>query len=172
MCTTDLKAIDTEYKGLLLRSRLEARWAVTLDALGCEYVYEDEGFDLGDGIWYLPDFWLPYHEWWLEIKGQEPTGEEIEKARRLAEQSGYPVAILSGQVGDYTVTSFPGGWGDEVAAFEILLMGYARLSDLGISSKHKDMPLPPPMQHSLDDLLTELEGAYKTGRQARFEYGG
>ncbi len=52
----ELKAIQTEYKGYLFRSRLEARWAVFLDACGADWEYEPEGYDLGDGLYYLPDF--------------------------------------------------------------------------------------------------------------------
>ena len=53
-----MKAIQTEYKGYLFRSRLEARWAVFFDASGVRWEYEPEGYDLGDGIYYLPDFLL------------------------------------------------------------------------------------------------------------------
>lgn len=63
-----IKAIETEWDGYRFRSRLEARWAVFLKSLGIVYEYEKEGFDLGDGIKYLPDFWLPKQEVWLEIK--------------------------------------------------------------------------------------------------------
>lgn len=51
-----MKAIQTSYKGYLFRSRLEARWAVFFDALGLNWQYEAEGFDLGEAGWYLPDF--------------------------------------------------------------------------------------------------------------------
>lgn len=51
-----IKAIETEYNGYRFRSRLEARWAVFLDILGVKYEYEPEGFDLGNGLYYLPDF--------------------------------------------------------------------------------------------------------------------
>ena len=54
----DFKPIETEYKGYRFRSRLEARWAVFFDACGVKWDYEVEGFDLGDGIKYLPDFVL------------------------------------------------------------------------------------------------------------------
>lgn len=50
--------IETYYNGYRFRSRLEARWAVFFDACKCEYEYEPEGFDLGDGTYYLPDFLL------------------------------------------------------------------------------------------------------------------
>lgn len=47
---SELKAIQTEYKGYLFRSRLEARWAVFLDSLGVKWEYEPEGYDLGNGM--------------------------------------------------------------------------------------------------------------------------
>ena len=54
----DIKPIETFYHGCRFRSRLEARWAVFFDALGVPWEYEPEGFDLGDGTYYLPDFRL------------------------------------------------------------------------------------------------------------------
>ena len=54
--TDKLKPIPTVYKGYRFRSRLEARWAVFFDACGAKWEYEPEGFDLGNGIYYLPDF--------------------------------------------------------------------------------------------------------------------
>lgn len=81
-----IQAIQTEYKGYRFRSRLEARWAVFFDTLGIRYEYEKEGFELGDvitvnpetgyksvfvgGIRYLPDFYLPNQNYWIEIKGE------------------------------------------------------------------------------------------------------
>lgn len=53
-----LKIKDTYYKGIRFRSRLEAKWAVFFDACGVEWEYEPEGYDLRDGISYLPDFKL------------------------------------------------------------------------------------------------------------------
>lgn len=79
-----LKAIETTYKGYRFRSRLEARWAVFFDALGLKWEYEPEGFELGGGVRYLPDFWLPSWRLWVEIKGQFPSEGEIEKCRQLA----------------------------------------------------------------------------------------
>jgi hypothetical protein len=65
---SDLKPIETIYNGYRFRSRLEARWAVFFDALGIEYEYEPEGFDLGDGSYYLPDFYLSKFDLYIEIK--------------------------------------------------------------------------------------------------------
>lgn len=63
-----IKAIETNYNGYRFRSRLEARWAVFFDSLGVPYEYEKEGFNLGEAGWYLPDFWLPEQNCWVEIK--------------------------------------------------------------------------------------------------------
>lgn len=92
-----IKAIETHYNGYRFRSRLEARWAVFFDALGIEYQYEPEGFDLGEAGWYLPDFWLPQQKYWIEIKGTAPTPSEMRKAHLLAEQSNTIAFILFGQ---------------------------------------------------------------------------
>ena len=71
-----MKPIQTEYKGYLFRSRLEARWAVFFDACGVDWEYEPEGYDLGDGLQYLPDFLLHGVEGraagdlYVEVKGK------------------------------------------------------------------------------------------------------
>ena len=90
-----IKAIETEYNGYRFRSRLEARWAVFFDALGIEYEYEKEGYDLGELGWYLPDFWLPKLEMFIEVKGQEPTEGEKEKIYKLSKDSGFEAYILT-----------------------------------------------------------------------------
>lgn len=94
----NLKAIETEYHGYLFRSRLEARWAVFLDALRIPWDYEQEGFDLPGVGYYLPDFRLLDQDLWLEIKPTDPTHDEKRKAQALAEQSGNNVAILHGRI--------------------------------------------------------------------------
>lgn len=64
------QAIETEYRGYKFRSRLEARWAVFFDAMGIEWKYEPEGFIAGD-VPYLPDFYLPATDTWVEVKGTD-----------------------------------------------------------------------------------------------------
>lgn len=93
-----IRAIETTYRGYKMRSRLEARWAVFFDALGARWEYEPEGFVLEDGVHYLPDFWLPDLNLWVEIKGAEPTHEERQKCHLLA-LGGNPVALVSGSPG-------------------------------------------------------------------------
>lgn len=70
-----IRSIPTVYKGVQMRSKLEARAAAAFDSLGIRWLYEPEGFEL-DGEWYLPDFWLPEHETFLEVKGlMDPDSE-------------------------------------------------------------------------------------------------
>lgn len=92
-----IKAIETMYRGYRFRSRLEARWAVFFDAAGIKWEYEKEGFDL-DGLLYLPDFWLPEQQCWFEIKGEQPTAEEREKAQRLAAKTDSRAVIYVGEI--------------------------------------------------------------------------
>lgn len=66
----DIKPIETVYRGYRFRSRLEARWAVFFDAMGIEWRYEEQGFELEDGSRYLPDFYLPESNTFFEVKGQ------------------------------------------------------------------------------------------------------
>lgn len=79
----NVRAIPTEYGGVLFRSRLEANTAKLFDDLALEWHYELDGYDL-DGVWYLPDFWLPDSHLFVETKGVLDTGSE-EKVQRLAE---------------------------------------------------------------------------------------
>lgn len=66
-----IKPIETEYNGYRFRSRLEARWAVFFDAMHIEYDYEPEGFVGFDGSKYLPDFYLPAENLYVEVKGSD-----------------------------------------------------------------------------------------------------
>lgn len=93
-----MKAIETHAYGCRFRSRLEARHAVLLTTLGVRWEYEKEGYNLGDGINYLPDFYLPDLRCWLEIKGDTPTQDECIKAYRLAQMAGSDVYIFDGEI--------------------------------------------------------------------------
>ena len=89
-----LKAIETFYNGYRFRSRLEARWAVFFDSIGIEYEYESEGFDLEEAGRYLPDFWLPGLDCFIEVKGKIPNELEKEKCKSLAKLSGKYVYMV------------------------------------------------------------------------------
>src|ERR1700684_1558662 len=92
-----MKAIETRYKGYRFRSRLEARWAVFFDALGLDWEYEPEGFELGAGVRYLPDFWLPKFcgpkGLYVEVK---PEGGDCSKPLLFSELSENLVLLAVG----------------------------------------------------------------------------
>jgi hypothetical protein len=83
-----IKAIETRYAGCRFRSRLEARWAVFFDRMSIQWEYEPQGYVIEGAPkvihqargWhaemtvpkpYLPDFWLPIEQLWVEVKGSE-----------------------------------------------------------------------------------------------------
>lgn len=81
---SDIKPIETWYANKRFRSKLEARWAVFFDALGIQWRYEPQGFEINshevDELnnpvrkWaYLPDFYLPVEQCWVEVKGDTAT---------------------------------------------------------------------------------------------------
>lgn len=70
----EIKSIPTKYDDVLFRSRLEARWAYYFDIIGLKWFYEHEGFDL-NGVWYLPDFYIPGFGY-VEIKPEGGVTEE------------------------------------------------------------------------------------------------
>lgn len=100
-----LRPIQTYYKGYKFRSRLEARWAVFFDACGVAWEYEPEGFDLGNGLYYLPDFLLHgltgrvKGDLWVEIKGVMTE----ESARKILAFSGVEDESDSEDFTDYRV---------------------------------------------------------------------
>jgi hypothetical protein len=91
-----VRPIETQYKGFRFRSRLEARWAVFFDAAGIEWQYEVEGYNI-NGHPYLPDFWLPQFETFVEIK---PNTEACKPAEpiiaSLAKATGHRGIIIAG----------------------------------------------------------------------------
>ncbi len=80
-----IRAIKTEYKGVLFMSTLEADWAKTLDGpdFRMPWQNEPEGLKLPDGQNYRPDLYLPRLHTWVEVKG--PHDQRIDKPARLAE---------------------------------------------------------------------------------------
>jgi hypothetical protein len=156
-----MQAIETLYKGCLFRSRLEARWAVFFDALDKVWLYEPEGFVLEDDICYLPDFYLPEEEVWIEVKpltAEGPTDDDLRKCCLLSKHTKQGVVMLVGTPGDlaqdYQPIVFfdghvmePTGDGAHAAHIVVAMM---------------DMAIPPGKPY---------EKAIAAARQARFEHG-
>ncbi len=99
-----IKAIETMYRDYRFRSRLEARWAVFFDYMNVRWEYEKQGYELPSGC-YLPDFWLPQIECWVEIKGALPTDGELQLAGELATGTGSRVFVFHGEVPGYAISA-------------------------------------------------------------------
>jgi hypothetical protein len=129
MTATAIKAIETRYAGHRFRSRLEARWAVFFDALGVEWLYEPQGYDI-NGAWYLPDFWLPREHCWVEVKGR--FGDPSEWLRLIAAvRDGLPAEPDGLPMSDLRVVWSP----------SLLLLG--KIPSVGIAgiAKHTELRL-------------------------------
>ena len=111
---TRIPAIPTIYKEIQMKSRLEARIARRLDEYRIRWVYEAEGFQLGN-VWYVPDFWLPDYNIFIEGKGVIDE-ESVAKPFRLAHylkyegkyateknRNGIIVLIVDSSLGAHTV---------------------------------------------------------------------
>lgn len=92
-----IKAIETKYNGYKFRSRLEARWAVFFDNYGIAYEYELEGYELGNGKRYLPDFFLPALDLFVEVKpNQSFSLDELMKIDVFAMAGDKNVLLIMG----------------------------------------------------------------------------
>ena len=92
----EIKAITTYYNGYKFRSRLEARWAVFFDAAKIRYEYEPEGFKLKNGLCYLPDFYLPDENMYVEVKPpRRGAWKDIAKAGQFVGNGIDTLLILS-----------------------------------------------------------------------------
>lgn len=192
-----IKAIETRYKGYRFRSRLEARWAVFFDALNLEWEYEKEGYDLGDGTYYLPDFWLPELEIWYEVKGkldwEEKKGQyvdwtyyiskELVLAEKFKDAQEWPVACSVGQVGDETVYFYAWDLADSSAGSyswddaKWCYIGDGATLDVGTDGRRtivSDNLAGEALSHfdfTADTYEPEIQRAYQAARSARFEHG-
>jgi hypothetical protein len=97
----NIKPIETLYKGVLFRSRTEARWAVFFDEMSIKWVYEYEGYDLGNNLgFYLPDFFLPLFDniygCFAEVKGEKFSSKEIKKCDQLCKLTKKHIIMLDG----------------------------------------------------------------------------
>lgn len=87
--------------GNIFDSRLEARWAVYMHALGVRFGPEHITFNIpgtgGDA--YTPDFFLPEQQLFVEIKPHMPDLEAMSKAQQTAEYLSIGFVLLYGDLG-------------------------------------------------------------------------
>lgn len=181
-----IQAIETVYKGYRFRSRAEARWAVFFDALGLEWEYEKEGYALEDGAWYLPDFWLPKLDIWVEIKpletdanGYAKWSDDTAKQDLLAEASGKTVVTLCGTPGltqpGTRNPSYEGVITGDNSYYwcECPVCGALGIQFEGRSARNQHLPgckaTTGDKGYNWDS--PRLTAAYAAARSARFEHG-
>lgn len=194
-----ITAIETEYRGYRFRSRLEARWAVFFDALGLQWEYEPEGFNLPNGTRYLPDFRVTSPQGqvtWYEIKPR--NSKSVSKMSQLEEawythglesepdqylsfitlagdpwdvllDKGWLICPRCGQVNDH---SFFEGWSEEHSAFGCNSCDFNHTTGPSIllqTEFHKGLTLV--LNTSLISYRLKLKQLATTARSARFEHG-
>lgn len=102
---TNIAPIETTYKEICFRSRLEARWAIFFDEMGIEWKYEPGAFQVpfnGYTLKYFPDFALTnlkcsmdmQSPLYIEVKGRKHYSEIYENDRRKFESFSKDHALL------------------------------------------------------------------------------
>lgn len=96
-----IRAKPTKYCGVQFRSRTEAKYCMLFNMFDVPWTYESKRFHLPSGS-YLPDFYLPSWNTWIEIKGPSPTNGEMllcEELKLVTKQNviicyGWPPSVL------------------------------------------------------------------------------
>ena len=187
--------IQTRYKGYNFRSRLEARYAVFLDALKLRWEYEPEGFELPSG-WYLPDFRVQMPQllpgfFWLEVKPSIPDwhdedgkiSDQILLARQLCRQSRSALLFGTPESFDAVLTEHQKAidFEAEYSEFAGYVQNEATLSWKAFAPQFWDRPSVIDQQAGSDISfqcnpteflsLAALRVAAIAARSARFEHG-
>lgn len=186
-----MKAIETVYRNIRFRSRSEARWAYFLDQIGVPFEYEKEGYQMDNGLRYLPDFWLSDQKIWAEVKSEMPNEDEIEKAVRLVTESGLPLVFLIFANGRTDSIEHSGGpyyipelkdrhpqlacWQTCIGCEEVSIVPYAPAA--GFTCWNCKLTWTSEQVLEMADKGKEIFDAdkftfaFNLARQARFEYG-
>lgn len=169
----DIQPIETHYNGYRFRSRLEARWAVFFDSLGVKYEYEYEGYAF-DGFQYLPDFYLPDYDCFVEIKPLKIDAAEQEKVERFGAHK--KAFLVSGSPGkdSYSVQAVSDDFWNEGKLYFCKGRKCDRLwlaGDAGCFAINcKQCPEPKCGDNQTSEHFG-LDYAYETARETRFEHG-
>ena len=134
-----------------------------------EWKYEPQGYELESYGCYLPDFKLPNLEGlltqtapardpglWVEVKGGEPTKDELGKIRALARKTPLPSAVVCGVQDESDAWLYPHGGGQPMKTTTVNLLSYLMAHNF---------------RNALYGECLEAESALKKGRSARFEHG-
>lgn len=167
---------QTVYKGILFRSRLEARWAVFFDSCGVTWSYEPEYSESGN---YLPDFLLRnvairnqgHANLYVEVKGYM-TDDDWAKIKSFSHDK--PIIVL----GDIP-------HGDSMSEIDNFILNYPNVISQYFSFgtiDNDEYPAYPGINHEgrLEIFSENTESnrdeqvtlkAYQNAASARFERG-
>lgn len=157
----NIKIIPTKYNKYIFRSRLEARWAVYFDKIGLQWDYEQEGYILSNGKYYLPDFFIPGFGY-IEIK---PLGkikeEEKEKCCLLSQNLETNVALLEGSPDRKSYMSWNTGEKGCAISFSSYTVRKWKQTPAFTGGKH----LEESSYFEEDDYSHQYANAYKFGEK-------
>ena len=178
----EIKPIETMYNGYRFRSRLEARWAVFFDAAGIEYQYEPEGFEVNfDGkiYRYLPDFYLPQFDKYVEVKpNKQKLLEDSEKLSVMIDWGATPISrglIILGQIPYYAnADGIPEFnyifWSDGVASSYVSFLFSMKIGELFVSKSIWDIQSAPDFpKFAIDEFWKNSNDLYRLS-QPSIEY--
>lgn len=112
-----LFGIETIYKGITMRSKLETKFAYFLDALGIEFLYEPRTFVLSKGITYIPDFYLVDLDVWVEVKGNIKE-HNLEASRCFVKDNSTELLLISNEEAQWFSTKdFINGFNEDRNVF-------------------------------------------------------
>jgi hypothetical protein len=94
MCREEKKSIATWFDGICFRSRLEARLAFILNKLEIEWVYEPDGFNLSNGLKYLPDFYLRFGDGTKQVLEAKGYLDDYDKAKIECFEKDFKIKVL------------------------------------------------------------------------------
>ncbi|MGI8547734.1 MAG: hypothetical protein ACR2M1_10420 [Gemmatimonadaceae bacterium] len=90
--------MTTIYRGIAFNSRMEAQWAVFLDALAVEWAYASKACLLANGRLYTTGFWMPQFDAFLDV---------IEPERFISEETAHAAEALTKMI--YVAHGIPDG---------------------------------------------------------------
>jgi len=117
---------EIEYQGFVFRSKIEAQWAFFMTQLDIPWFYEPDTVALttaaGKTVHYLPDFFLPDQDAFLEVKLEpKPKLEECWKCYKLAVELEQDVLLVYEPIGkiDYNAYRYKAGTGEVECLYKL-----------------------------------------------------
>ncbi|HSG16516.1 MAG TPA: hypothetical protein VLE70_09360 [Anaerolineae bacterium] len=178
------KTPETHYNGENFRSRLAARWAVFFHTAGIDYLYETQPFDLGDGLAFLPDFYLkrgvrflgeekPRGDVWVAVQPDAQLAEDDrQRVLSFVTQTGKNILLIAGDPGLEAEVLFIRR--AEQMGLDAAEVSFIELADgrAGLVDEREKARLDRDEDRALVDSSKQtalLRKAYRAARENRFD---